>query len=176
MTFSGVAQAALVLDASGNAVGVTNVEVNGVLYDVTFNVGSYNEVFGAEIDPDPLPTFGGGDSAASFEALQGITSQLNIGNVGLVADGLSGSTADSVIVPYDHTATRFLGNWTGQDPPLPWGNAGLIAHTRIATTGLGRTYSFARFEEQSTVPEPSTAVLIGFGLLAAGAIIRNRRN
>lgn len=151
-------QAGLILNASGHAVAVTGLSVDGLLYDVTFHVGSYDSVYGSSPDPDPLPVFDG-NAAGAIVARPLIVNQLNANGVSLVADSTSLLTADAILIPTLHTDTFLNARWTGISPPPPWGMFGILGINRSDTTAFGRKIAFARFKPASTAPEPETLLL-----------------
>ena len=159
------ANAGLVLDREGHAKAITGLVVDSLVYDVTFAVGSFNNVFGAGNPPEITPTFLGREYITTQPILALIAAELNSGRVALVTDG--NATAESVIVPYRMSQFRFEGVWTGGFiTPPPWADYWDLGSGRSTGSAFEQTFSFARFTQ--TVAEPATIALFGLGVAALG--------
>lgn len=164
-TFSAasLAQAGVITNGSGQATAITGLKVAGGFYDVSFKIGSFNEVFGSDPTPSMMPTFAG-DNVTPFAAIEAIVAELNIAGAPLVAD-LTGATGNVILVPYEFAA-NLMAATTQFNTPLPW--VALLTLTGGKdTAGVGElTFAFAVFTP--AIPEPGTLALFGLGLAAFG--------
>jgi hypothetical protein len=135
----------------------------GTTYDVSFGVGSFNQVFGFAPPPVPLPTFVGNISGAQ-SAIDAIRAQLNLAAVALVADGAGASSMlIAVVYDYDDLSTSFSSFSSGSTgvPPLPWGPS---QNNEFVSVVSNAVFTAASVE----VPEPGMLVLFVFGLAGIG--------
>lgn len=174
-----VCEAAVETNLNGNAVKVTDLLVNGVTYEAVFEVGSFDDVFGATEVPATIPTFAGDSSAASSAASQ-LTSQLNNSGVLLVADSL-GNTSNWALVPHDynsggHGAYGALINSPAFSlSPDTWGAQYLGGPRWIEEVGEDNL-SYAIFTESSVGAVPELASCVTWLGLIGTVALRSRRN
>ena len=98
-----------------------------------------------------------------------VSTPLN-GAKGKLKDGLDFDLAGVVSGPGFHP-TDFLGTWTGQGTCLGSTALGCTPHTKSASWSV----SLAAVEPTTPVPEPSTFVLLGLGLVGLGLASHRQR-
>lgn len=163
LSATSLAQAGVITNGSGQATAITGLKVAGGFYDVSFKVGSFDDVFGSDPTPSLFPTFAG-DDVTPFAAIDAIVAQLNAAGTPLVAD-LTGATGNVILVPYEFAA-NLLAATTLFNTPLPWMGSQTLTGGRN-TAGIGAlTFAFAVFTP--AIPEPGTLALFGLGLAAFG--------
>ncbi len=163
LSATSLAQAGVITNGSGQATAITGLKVAGGFYDVSFKVGSFDDVFGSDPTPSMIPTFTG-DNVTPFMAIEAIISELNAAATPLVADQ-TGATGNVVFVPYFFEA-NMLAAITQLGEPLPWTSGGTFTGGRN-TPGIGALdFAFAVFTP--AIPEPGTLALFGLGLAAFG--------
>lgn len=169
--FSGasLAQAGVITNSSGHATGITGLKIPGGFYDVSFRVGSFDDVFGSGQVPALTPTFAG-DDVTPFAAIEAIVAELNTASAPLVADQ-TGATGNVVFVPYFFEA-NMLAAITQLSAPLPWTRGGTLTGGRDSS-GVG-SFRFAFAVFTPAIPEPGTLALFGLGLAAFGVARRKR--
>jgi len=174
--------AILTIDANGVLRGATGVNVGGNLLDVTF------------VDGSCIALFSGCDNAADFDftnagqvsvAAQALLQQVFVGAFDQdpsLTFGCAGATVRcNVYIPIvigitfqNQVLTSELGlfNGVGNDDGFNPGNNLFFASTDTTTSG---TSVFARFTPSAAtaVPEPTSVLLLGSGLVAV--MTRNRR-
>lgn len=175
LVFTPTAGAAVIVNGSGYATRVTDVVVGTSIYNVTFSVGSFDDVFGVGFPVSPLPLLDG-QTIDAETALFDIIDQLNAAGIELLADS-SGSTSDVFVIPTLHTSTRVHGVFGAINPniDLPgvdgtWRGRGIQASRTSLGFGVGDVFSFARIE---FVPEPTSLMIMG---LAGLMMIRRTRD
>ena len=83
--------ASLVTDGNGKVTGINELTIEGVNYDVTFTVGSFTAVYGANA------FFYEGNSTGATNAVNKIRDFLNEKSVGKI----TGTEASDILVPFD---------------------------------------------------------------------------
>jgi hypothetical protein len=181
--------AALLVDPSGVLTGATGVVVNGTLFDVSFRSGSCNSVFnGCDPATDLLFT----DSASALAASQALLDQVflghNPGNIDPFTPGLFDShpgltqgCTDAAfreciaLTPYGFSGgTQLLAGFAinygsvFEDFGEKTDEAVLssIVGGGTVTSGIQTFAVWSPSSVTSAVPEPSTLVLVGSGLIA----------
>ncbi|HEX2282817.1 MAG TPA: PEP-CTERM sorting domain-containing protein [Thermomicrobiales bacterium] len=176
LAFACPAHAALLLvDASGQLTGATGVNVNGTLYDVSFVEGTCVDLFsGCDSASDFAfsSVFDANDAAVALEQLVLIGSfdtdpASTLGcEAGIVA-------ACVVITPFAVATGEVLTTSVFNQPTTVDGLTGWPVPTTFDTSSS----PFEVYAEwtPTPVPEPSTLMLIGTGLLGAGVKRWRRR-
>ena len=149
------------LDSTGSATGIDNFEVEGELYNVSFNVGNFLNAFGFG-DVDDRVLFNDNLLGAQ-DAVSRIATLLNESRILSVGNTLSG-LADSFLVVYRYEVGGFSASWSGADAPLPWGNASSgsasgIGASRFATSAFDRTFAFVSFDKVMANDNTNNAIL-----------------
>ncbi len=173
---SPVHAATVVTNGSGHATAINGLDIVGTVYDVTFGVGSFTDVFGLNPPSAQFPFLG--NVLGADAAVIAITDELS--TIPVVAEA-GGETANSIIVVPSFGTVNFHGQWTGggNQFPLPWLNVlGVTGiQSNIGQPGPGvRDYSFALFEKSTAVvPLPAALPLFAGGLGLLGVLGWRRR-
>jgi len=178
------ANAGIIADIYGNAIEVTDVDVNGTNYDVSFKVGSFDDVYGTGFPVSPEPLLNGASTTVVQAVRDEISSQLLGGGFTAVSDA-SGNPYDFFIVSSNYSMTNSAGHYGTTETAFLGGGdwrGGTISIGRNAEgaptdfTGASTTFTFARFTASPvavTVPEANSFVL--FGIAMAGLTRRSRK-
>ena len=133
--------------------GISDVELGGVLYDVTFVEGLFEDLF-----PDPSSTLFWGDAAGALAAVEIIAGLLNDQNN---FGGVINFTWIGAIIPVQLAQpTGYFGNTGGNFGEIFW--------------DLESIGPWMVFEVATDVPEPGTLAML-FAGLAGLAFARRRR-
>jgi len=185
------ADAGIISDINGNATQVTDVDVNGINYDVTFSVGSFDDVYGSGFPVSPEPLLNGASTAVVQAVRNEISDQLAGAGITAVSDQ-SGDPYYVFIVPFIYdsstsTNSTFAGQYGSTDDNViingssEW-SGGYHSTQRNANGistdffGTSTAFTFARFTPSAvsvSVPEPNTLVL--FGIAMVGLTRRSRK-
>lgn len=159
---------------AGLITSLSNLEIDGTHYNVTFNVGqSFNDLFDNDGDGifndhdgsvfNTAPLFWG-DEAGAKSAAEAIIAALG-------DTDLTNTSTDAFIIPHQINTTdisRYFGFGDEHTDPAN-DNLRSIAAT---VTGLHVNFPIATFQK---VPEPPTIALIGLALGMMGLMGRRRR-
>jgi hypothetical protein len=157
---AGAAQAARVIDIGGTGLQILDLELDGQIYDVEFIFDNANNIYGSNPTTMDLDFMSRSDSDAAVGAINDALDQE--GDIFSVNE----SSSFLYTVPFEvdgQTMERSVGfekeaNW------VRWPDS---SKTLASNAG-----SYAKF---TVVPEPSTALLMGLGLVGLGAAGRSRR-
>jgi hypothetical protein len=152
--------------SSGVATGISDLDVGGTTYNVSFEFGSYNSVFGAT-----LPTFLG-DLSGAGAAANAMMAVLNAEPSSPVI-GDAGRIQGLLWTVYSVDATDFRATQLGYQP-APWQRFdNFLGGTSIDFTS--RNWGFAKFTAVAAPDAGSTLTLMGFGIAALGVMHRRYR-
>ena len=162
---------------NGQLIGITEVDVNGVLYDVSFQSGSFDSIYG---DPANLTFTNSADAYAASGVLLSMLGENIVGSDGAIYDFERSTTlvngCGNFIYCHLFTTYGLATDISGverathanainfYDAVSDMNVYGSI--DRTASTPFWATY--AVWAESATVPEASSLVLLGIGLLGIG--------
>jgi len=183
LLISSSVQASLVYEmTNGILTKITEVDVNGVLYDVTFRNGSFNNIYG---NASNLVFTNSSDAIAASNTLLSLMGDNVVGSDGLIYDFEHGNwlvngcnnyvycdmlttygvstTASGNEIAHSVYARNFNDLYAspGTDSDFVM-STGLLTNYDTSTTPW---YTYSIWTESATVPEPSILSLLGIGLL-----------
>ena len=157
-----------VLLSGTNATGILDLDIDGTLYDVSFDF----EIVGTT--PDPLDAFLGDETGAQTAALA-IKDALNTTVAITVGTGFSGTGSQSFVVPWSYQDSNCAD--PGATGVCGWRGANnFVQGTWQIVAGEfdeGVSLEFARFTP-SEVPVPPAAILFASGLATFGVLRRRK--
>lgn len=173
------------LNNSGQVESIDELNVEGVLYDVTFNSGSFFTLFDETLPPGTVgndgrmgPTFWE-DFSGALAAAEAISAAL--GSSLSIAESSSQTDSDAFYVPYSFetiSGSLFVNRAVEEEPLLSediiTGEGGVAPSAEVGSSGRITIVSYAKFSlstieppQPTSVPEPVFATsLLGFGAAA----------
>lgn len=158
----------ILVTSGGDTIGINSLDVNGVLYNVSWQEGSYNAVFGSD-----TPTFLG-DSTGAQDAANAIISFFNGQSVEPIdlGGGLACSSNSfdcDLVVPWAAQTTTFDAfNVDWAQSSGPW----VLQSQTWSRNFDNDLVAMALFD--ITVPLPTTLALFGLGLVGLGLAKRKK--
>jgi hypothetical protein len=146
------ASAAVVNLTGSDATSISGLDVGGSLFDVTFENGSFNSIYGDPLAPSPVPTFWN-DFANADLARASINTALNLAG----ALTIIGGGGDYRVAYAEVAGTNAL--------VIQSSNGGGWSLDGYTDVGGGSVTNFATFTT-TTVPAPATLLLLLSGLIA----------
>ncbi|WNZ23313.1 PTPA-CTERM sorting domain-containing protein [Leptolyngbya sp. NK1-12] len=166
------AQAAVLVRPYGPTaavVGIENLEIAGVTYDVDFRLATFNELYSSKGSPNPLPTFWNNQTSAQ-EAISKIQELMSSNDVFITGDDQRTLFSNALTIPYrvgDWFDLRGFRTYRGS---LSWETTAYEGH---ATTE--EFYAYFTIDNHS-VAVPTPALLPGLVGLGMAALRKRREN
>ena len=171
ISFGAESQAASLNVVGGQLLGASDVIVDGSLYDVEFLGGTCIALFNG---CDDLSDFMFQSQAAAISASQALLDQVfldgasgNFDSLPQLSFGCSDPSVCHVLTPYGFTATNpgIIETSDSRNFASPSSdNDAIFTKDVVVTFDLTTSTNFTYAVWSSPVPEPSTALLMGFGL------------
>jgi hypothetical protein len=151
-------------------VGIEDLEIEGVNYDVDFRLATFNELYNSITSPNPLPTFWNNQASAQ-EAINKIQELLSDNNVSTTEDDQARLFSSQLDIPYRIGDWQDLRGFRTYRGSSSWETT---AYEDFATNQ--RFYAYFTVDNQNSVAIPTPALLPGLVGLGMAALRKRKEN
>ncbi|PPD31698.1 MAG: hypothetical protein CTY19_13320 [Methylomonas sp.] len=169
-TLAQSAQAAMITESGGIMTGATGIDVGGKLYDMELKDGTCVLLFGGCDEQSDFPFDAAGTQLALTQLQILISSSAFSNSPGLIS-GCPSSFICSFINPYEiHNVSGFIVMdefriYAFGSLPLIFQDVLIDPNFDTSIKAIGAVYAIWTAQPTGTIPEPSSLLLIGMGLL-----------